>query len=128
MMQKLNAVFNFISALGEFKRRFLFGNLCRLSDKFKVQLSWHFSATAHGKGVVDGIGRTIKRLVYLAILSGQSCDLAADFVRIGQTKTTAIELIEMEQYRINHSKAQLEGFFSHLNQYQKQRKYILSKH
>ncbi|CAF4696188.1 unnamed protein product, partial [Rotaria sp. Silwood2] len=38
--------------------------------------------TSHGKGVVDGLGGTIKRLVYRAILSGQQCSSAAQFVKI----------------------------------------------
>lgn len=27
-------------------------------------LSWHFSATSHGKGAIDGVGGTLKRLVW----------------------------------------------------------------
>lgn len=72
---------------------------------------WHFFATSHGKGVVDGVGGTIKRLVYMAILGGQRCNSAADFVRIGKSKTTAIELVELKQHQIDHCKMQLENIF-----------------
>jgi hypothetical protein len=74
-------------------------------------LFWHFFATSHGKGVVDGVGGIIKRLVYMAILSGHKCKSAADFIRIGQSKTTAIELVEIKQHQIDHSKMQLENIF-----------------
>ena len=60
---------------------------------------------------MDGVGGTIKRLVYMAILSGHRCKSATDFVRIGQSKTTVIELVEMEKYRIDQCKAQLENIF-----------------
>ncbi len=60
---------------------------------------------------MDGVGGSIKRLVYMAILSGQQCKSAADFVRIGQSKTTAIQLVEMEQHQIDHSRMQLENIF-----------------
>ena len=29
-----------------------------------IKLSWNIFATSHGKGVVDGIGRTVKRTVW----------------------------------------------------------------
>jgi hypothetical protein len=47
----------------------------------------------------------------LAILGGQQCKSAADFVTIGQSKTTAIEMIEIEKCKIDNSKAQLENIF-----------------
>lgn len=33
-----------------------------LSLKHNVKLAWNFSATSHGKGPVDGIGATVKRM------------------------------------------------------------------
>ena len=63
---------------------------------------------------MDGIGSAVKCLAYSAILSGQQCKSAADFIRIAQSKTTAIEIIEIEQYRIDHCKAQLENIFQSL--------------
>ncbi|CAF1573778.1 unnamed protein product [Adineta ricciae] len=98
-------------ATQQFKQRFLFRNLCRLSAKFKIDLSWHFFATTHGKGVVDGIGGSLKRLVYLAILSGLQCKSAADFVKIGRSKTAIISIDEIEQHEIDDSKTQLEHIF-----------------
>ncbi|CAF4135314.1 unnamed protein product [Adineta steineri] len=101
-------------ATQQFKQKFLFRNLCRLSERFKIDLFWHFFATAHGKGVVDGVGGTLKRVIYLAILGGQLCKSAADFVRIGQSKTTAIEIVEIEKYKIDDCKAELENLFQSL--------------
>ena len=54
---------------------------------------------------MDGIGGTVKLLVYSAILIGQQCKSAADFIRIAESKTMAIEIIEIEQHRIDHCKA-----------------------
>ncbi|CAF2040481.1 unnamed protein product [Rotaria magnacalcarata] len=48
----------------QFKQRYLFHNLTRISNNFKLCLSWHFFATSHAKGVVDAIGGTVKRLVW----------------------------------------------------------------
>ena len=76
-----------------------------------MQLSWHFFATSHGKGVVDGIGESTKRLVYRSILSGQKCTSAADFISIARSKTNNIELCETKQYRIDNAKSKLERIF-----------------
>ena len=56
-------------ASSQFKQRFLFSNLSLWEDLLQVKLRWHFSATSHGKGVVDGLGGTIKRAVWRHIRS-----------------------------------------------------------
>ena len=43
-------------ASSQFKQRYFFSNINNWEKKFGVALSWHFFATSHGKGVVDGIG------------------------------------------------------------------------
>ncbi|CAF0766506.1 unnamed protein product [Rotaria sordida] len=77
----------------------------------KVELTWNYFATSHGKGVVDGVGGTIKRLVYRAILSGQQCSSAAQFVKIAQSKTDSINVIELEDIHIENSKVKMEKIF-----------------
>ncbi|CAM4907459.1 unnamed protein product [Rotaria socialis] len=83
-------------------------------SKKKIQLSWHFFATSHSKGVADGIGGSIKRLVYRSILSGQICTSATDFINIGRSKTNNIELYVINQYQIDNAKKQLETIFQSL--------------
>ena len=73
-----------------------------------------FFATSHGKGVVDGIGGYIKRLVYRSILSGQRYTSATDFINIGRSKANTVELYEIEQYQIDNAKKQLEPIFQSL--------------
>ena len=58
----------------QFKQRFHFRNLTRLANERKINLSWHFFATSHRKGVVDEIGGTVKRLVWSAILAWWAVD------------------------------------------------------
>ena len=52
----------------QFKQRFLFRNLIEINNERKIKISWHFFATSHGKGVVDGVGGVVKRLVWSAVL------------------------------------------------------------
>ena len=34
-----------------------------------LSIEWHFFATLHGKGVVDGLGGTVKRVAWNAVLT-----------------------------------------------------------
>ena len=56
----------------QFKQRFLFPNLHYWEQNHDISTTWNFFATCHGKGVVDGIGGTIKRAVWQHIRSEKS--------------------------------------------------------
>lgn len=58
-------------ASSQFKQRFLFSNFNRWKEDFGVNLRWSFFATSHGKGAVDGLGRTVKRF-------GAMCEVGRD--------------------------------------------------
>ena len=53
----------------EFKNKFMVKLLHHLSLKFQRTFMWKYSATSHGKGIVDGIGGNVKRLVKQKMLS-----------------------------------------------------------
>lgn len=56
----------------QFKNRFNIFNLCFAKQDFDVDLTWSFFASGHGKGAVDGIGATVKRSLWCAIMSRQA--------------------------------------------------------
>jgi len=48
----------------------IFVDLTFLKEAHALQeCTWNFFATSHGKGAVDGAGGTIKRLVWMQVLS-----------------------------------------------------------
>ncbi|CAF2705939.1 unnamed protein product [Rotaria sp. Silwood2] len=98
-------------AASQFKQRFHFRNLVRIANERRIDLSWHFFATSHGKGVVDGIGGTVKRLVWSSILASGVCRSAEDFIKLPMKETNKIVLIEIKISDINTSKAKLESIF-----------------
>ena len=51
-------------ATSQFKQRFLFSNLYAWEMEYGFTITWNFFATSHGKGVVDGIGGTVKRAIW----------------------------------------------------------------
>ena len=54
----------------QFKQKYLFSNLSKWQSAYGVTTDWHFFATSHGKGIIDGIGRTVKRSVWRAVRNG----------------------------------------------------------
>jgi hypothetical protein len=83
-------------AASQFEQHFHFRNLTQIADARKINLSWHFFATSHGKGVVDGIGGIAKR---------------EDFIKLAQKKTKKIILIQIMRSDIDSSKTKLENLF-----------------
>ncbi|CAF4222918.1 unnamed protein product [Rotaria sordida] len=100
-------------AASRFKQRYLIRNLTRMPYEYQLILSWHFFATRHAKGVVDGIGDSVKRLAWQQILTKKDkCENATDFVNIAKRKTKAIIIEEITQNDIDKSTTQLQEFFS----------------
>ena len=98
-------------AASQFKQRFHFRNLIQVANQYNIINSWNFFATSHGKGVVDGIGGLVKRLVWSGILAGEVYRSAEDFIKTALKKTKKIILIEITKNDIDKSKTNLENLF-----------------
>ena len=53
----------------EFKNKFMRHLMETLSKKYATPFMWKFSATSHGKGVVDGVGGKVKSTVRRKVMS-----------------------------------------------------------
>ena len=53
----------------EFKNKFMRHLMETLSKRYATPFMWKFSATSHGKGVVDGVGGKVKSTVRRKVLS-----------------------------------------------------------
>ena len=51
----------------QFKNKYIVHLLHELQQQSGLQLKWHYFASSHGKGAVDGIGGTVKRSVWSAV-------------------------------------------------------------
>lgn len=66
----------------ELKNKFKVETLKRLSEKCSKTFTWKYSETSHGKGLVDGVGGSMKRLVRMKMMAqGDGCTIqcAKDF-------------------------------------------------
>ena len=70
LLPNLKKIFYFSDGLAaQYKNWKNFANLCNHHNNFQgIEAEWHFYATAHGKGVCDGVGGTVKRLAAKASL------------------------------------------------------------
>ena len=82
-----------------------------MSYDYELILSWHYFATSHGSGMVDGIGGNIKCLVWRQILTKKDkYEDASDFVNIAKAETTAIIIDKITQQDIDKSTTKLQRF------------------
>ena len=103
------------NASSQFKNQFVINHLTRMMDSTDIDLCWNYFASSQGKGVVDGIGGTLKRLVWLKILAGKRCSSAEDFVKISREKTKAISIILVRQAQLDVTKTTLAKVFSNIS-------------
>lgn len=87
----------------EFKNKFMVKLLHHLSLKYNRKFIWKYSATSHGKGVVDGVGGNVKRLVKQKMLSqaGIVVQSADDFVKVAREVIKTTEIIYISQSEIS---------------------------
>ena len=96
----------------QFKQNYLIHNLTRMSYEYELILSWHYFATSHGSGVVDGIGGNIKCFVWRQTLTKKDkCEDAAGFVNTAKAETTAIIIDKITQQDIDKSTTKLQRYF-----------------
>ena len=63
----------------EFKNRYIRHLIQKPSAVYNKPFVWRFSETAHGKGVVDGVGGRVKSLVHQIVMSlGKNQNIVQD--------------------------------------------------
>lgn len=92
----------------QFKNKFTLSNLCFFKKDFGVEGEWNFFATSHGKGAVDGIGGTVKRIVWLKVKERRVIiNNAEDFHRCAATATSKIQMLYVSSADVEKNKAYL---------------------
>ena len=77
----------------QFKQKYLFSNLHAWEREYDIKLKWNFFATSHGKGVVDGIGGTIKRAVWRQVKTGHAhITTAEQYAKVAEERNPNIHV------------------------------------
>ena len=68
-----------------------------------VHIEWNYFATSHGKGVVDGIGGTVKRLVWNAVMTRKVAAVqdALSFYKVAKSLDIAVNVLLVTAKEIN---------------------------
>ncbi|CAF1309948.1 unnamed protein product [Adineta ricciae] len=98
-------------ASSQFKNRYILQHLTNIMDKTDLNISWNYFSSSHGKGIVDSIGGTLKRLVWFEILAGARVTSAKDFVDVCHRKTTTIIVGFVQQVQFDTTRRLLEKPF-----------------
>ena len=70
---------------------------------FQKNFQWKYFATAHGKGVVDGVGRRVKSLVRMKVMSKSviiNVQNSLDFANVASSLMTNTTVLHMSQIDI----------------------------
>ena len=80
-----------------FKQKYSICQVVTLNFSEKIDVSWHFFATSHGKGPIDGLGSTIKRRVTEYSMANRQVDMVTteDFARVAKERCPNL-LIDFE--------------------------------
>lgn len=86
----------------QFKNKFIAAIILLFQNKFGIKIVWNYFATAHGKGIVDGLGAVIKKKVRRLVMARERIvNCASDFVNSFNSEASLIDLIEMSKEDID---------------------------
>ena len=98
----------------QFKNRYM-ASFYRILQRKGIKIKWHFFATSHGKGVVDGLGGTVKRVVRTAVSTRKVPQVlnAEEFAKVAtqMCKSIGIHLYLNEDIDKSSSKLGLDECF-----------------
>lgn len=90
-------------AASQFKQKYTLAHFSYLQSVLNVNISWFFFATSHGKGVVDGLGGTAKRVAYNATKSGKAISNIDQLTSLVSEKMPGTEIIMVPKQSIDHT-------------------------
>lgn len=82
-------------AASQFKQRYTLYNITHLAEELDIGIEWNFFESYHGKGAVDAIGGTVKKMAWNAARSGKTLTSASHIVSLCQEKKTKTIVIEI---------------------------------
>ena len=77
----------------QFKNRYMTNFYHTLQQK-GIKIRWHFFAPSHGKGVVDGLGGTVRRVLWTAVSTRKVPKVVngEEFTKVATDMCTAITI------------------------------------
>ena len=88
----------------QFKNKYIAHFLHQLRTFMSIE--WHYFATSHGKGVVDGVGGTVKRMVWNAVSTRKVHTVtdAKTFAEVGKSPCNTINAVYLPKDQIGRKR------------------------
>lgn len=87
----------------QFKNRYTLSNICWSQEDWGVEIEWNLFATSHGKGAMDGVGATAKKMLWTAIMTRRctinTCWECYDYLKSKQIKGMNILFISCDDIK-----------------------------
>lgn len=92
-----------------FKQKYMFLFISSLLESKGIRIHWHFFATSHGKGAVDGIGGTVKRTVFSGVKSRRyHITNAEEYASCAKELLKSTTILHVSSAEINDMKPELD--------------------
>jgi len=100
------------SPASQFKNRFIVAAIDLFSKRNNIQLCWNYFATSHGKGPVDGVGGTLKRVAADKVRTRQcTINNMEDFVTAVQHSSICVTPVSADMVATREGDLNLETVF-----------------
>lgn len=101
-------------ASSQFKSKFIMAILHLYEVRYGIKIHWHYFASSHGKGVVDGIGGTVKSAVWRRAKAGKTMRCAKDFADTAAEACPKIRIIYVPTEEIEENEENLNDHWEDL--------------
>jgi hypothetical protein len=93
----------------QFKNKYIFALLVKMQFKYEISMKWNYSAAGHGKGPVDAVGGTSKRVVNRLVMTRKwIVNSAKAFAEALDHAKTSISIILVPENEIESLTQELE--------------------
>ena len=102
-------------AAQHFKQKYIFSFVSSLLRTKQIRVNWHFFATSHGKGAVDGIGGAVKRTVFTAIKNRRhNVKYAQWYTECARSLLGSTTILYISNETISSKKAELDDLWANV--------------
>ena len=96
----------------QFKNKYVMGAIEMLSEMRNIKIIWNFSATSHGKGPVDGVGATLKRMAADKVWRRESIiNNHLDFCNAVMHSSVKVTCMSVDEFQVHVENLGLQKLF-----------------
>ena len=96
----------------QFKNKYVMGAIEMLSEMHNIKIIWNFSPTSHGKGPVDGVGATLKRMAADKVCRRESIiNNLQDFCNAVMHSSVKVTCMSVDEFQVHVENLGLQKLF-----------------